>query len=29
MANANGQSQRQLTFFKGNQLSPSWTQGSK
>jgi len=26
IANANGQNQRQMTFFKGDQLSPSWVQ---
>ncbi len=26
IANANGQNQRQITFFKGDQLSPSWVQ---
>jgi len=26
IANANGENQRQITFFKGDQLSPSWTQ---
>jgi len=26
IANANGENQRQITFFKGDQLSPSWAQ---
>ena len=26
IANASGENQRQITFFKGDQLSPSWTQ---
>ena len=26
IANANGENQRQITFFKGDQLSPSWVQ---
>jgi TolB protein len=26
IANANGQNQRQVTFLKGDQLSPSWAQ---
>ena len=26
IANANGQNQRQITFFNGDQLSPSWVQ---
>ena len=29
IANANGANQRQITFFKGDQLSPSWTQHSQ
>jgi len=29
IANANGQNQKQVTFSKGNQLSPSWSQRSK
>jgi len=29
IANANGENQRQITFFKGNQLSPSWAQNSR
>lgn len=29
VANANGENQRQVTFFEGDQLSPSWTEHSK
>ncbi len=29
IANANGENQRQVTFFEGDQLSPSWVQLSK
>ena len=29
IANANGENQRQVTFFRGDQLSPSWAQHSR